>query len=78
VFFHDLIYLLLLCGEVGRRDPGCGCDRPLILRVNNEEDKLPRLRDDLLHCLAKIKEIALGGTASGILYNFLFKVIITL
>jgi hypothetical protein len=31
-----------------------------------------------LHCLAEIKEIALGGTASGILYNFLFKVIITL
>ena len=29
-----------------------------------------------LHFLAKIKEIALGGTA--ILYNFLFKLIITL
>ena len=31
-----------------------------------------------LHFFAEIKEIALGGTASGILYNFLFKVIITL
>jgi len=26
-----------------------------------------------MHCLAEINEIALGGTASGILYNFLFK-----
>ena len=31
-----------------------------------------------LHCLVEIKEITLGGTASSILYNFLFKVIITL
>ena len=31
-----------------------------------------------LHCLEEIKEIELGGTALGILYNFLFKVIITL
>jgi len=31
-----------------------------------------------VHYLAEIKEIALGGTSSGILYNFLFKVIITL
>jgi hypothetical protein len=31
-----------------------------------------------VHFLAEIKEIALGGIASGILYNFLFKVIITL
>jgi hypothetical protein len=39
--------LLLLCGEVGRGDPGCGYDISLILRVNQEEDKLPHLRDDL-------------------------------
>jgi len=32
----------------------------------------------LLHCLAKIKEIAVGSTTSGILYNCLPKVIITL
>jgi hypothetical protein len=31
-----------------------------------------------LHCLVEIKEITIGGTASGILYNFLFKVIIIL
>jgi hypothetical protein len=31
-----------------------------------------------LHFLTEIKEIALGGTASGVLYNFMFKVIITL
>jgi hypothetical protein len=31
-----------------------------------------------LHCLVKIKEIALGGTTLNILYNFLVKVIITL
>jgi hypothetical protein len=78
VFFHDLIYLLLLCGEISRRDPVCGYDISLILRENHEEDKLPHLRDDLLHFLAYIKEITLGGTALGMLYNFLFKVIITL
>ena len=32
----------------------------------------------LLHFLVEIKEIAIGGTTSGILYNFLPKVIITL
>jgi hypothetical protein len=37
----------VLCGEVARRDLGCGCDLSLILRVNHEEDKLPHLRDDL-------------------------------
>ena len=47
VFFHDLIYLLLLCGEIGYRDPRCGYDLSLIVRVNHEEDKLPCLRDDL-------------------------------
>jgi hypothetical protein len=31
-----------------------------------------------LHCLVEIKEITLGGTTWGIVYNFLFKVIITL
>jgi hypothetical protein len=37
----------MLCGEVDRGDPGCGCDISLILRENHEEDKLPLLRDDL-------------------------------
>ena len=37
----------MLCGEVGRRDLRCRCDLSLILRANHEEDKLPRLRDDL-------------------------------
>jgi hypothetical protein len=32
----------------------------------------------VLHCLAKIKEIVVGGTTFGILYNCLHKVIITL
>jgi hypothetical protein len=48
------------------------------MRENHEEDKLPSLRDDLLALLGKDKEITLGGTASSILYNFLFKVIITM
>jgi hypothetical protein len=43
-----------LCGEVGYRDPGCGCDLSLILRTGHEEDKLPHLRDDL-HALLHIK-----------------------
>jgi hypothetical protein len=32
----------------------------------------------VLHCLANIKEIMVGGATSGILYNFLPKVIIKL
>jgi hypothetical protein len=36
-----------LCGEVGHGYLGCGCDIFLILRENHEEEKLPRLRDDL-------------------------------
>jgi hypothetical protein len=69
----------MLCGEVDCRDPGCGCDLFLILRENLEEEKIPCLREmTFLHCLVEIKEIALGGTNSGILYNFLFKVIIKL
>jgi hypothetical protein len=39
--------LLLLCGEVSRGDPRCGCDISLILRANQKEDKIPYLRDDL-------------------------------
>jgi hypothetical protein len=41
------MYFLLLCGEVNCKDPRCRCDFSLILRVSHEEDKLPRLRDDL-------------------------------
>jgi hypothetical protein len=78
VFFHDLIHFLLLCGEIGRRGPGCGCDLSLTLRANHEEDKFPGLRDDLPALLGRDQENNTGGTASGILYNFLFKVIITL
>jgi hypothetical protein len=37
----------LLCGEIGRRGPGCGCDLSLTLRENHEEEKFPSLRDDL-------------------------------
>ena len=70
--------MLLLCGEVGRRDLGCGCDLLLILRVNHEEEKLPHLRDDLPALLRRDQRNNTGGTALGILYNFLFKVIITL
>jgi hypothetical protein len=43
----------MLCGEVGRRDPGCGCDISLILRANHEEDKLPHLRDELPALLSR-------------------------
>ena len=46
-YSYDLIYLLLLCGEIGHKDLGCGCDLSLVLRANHEEDKLPHLRDDL-------------------------------
>jgi hypothetical protein len=36
-----------MCGEVGCGGPGCGYDLSLTLKANHEEDKLPRLRDDL-------------------------------
>jgi len=67
----------MLCGEIGRGGSRCGCDLSLTLRVNHEKDKFLGLRDDLPRFLTEIKEISLGGTASGILYNFLFKLIIT-
>jgi hypothetical protein len=47
VFFHDLIHLLLLCGEIGCEVLGCGCDISLTLRGNHKEDKFISLRDDL-------------------------------
>jgi hypothetical protein len=50
--------------------PGCGCNLSLTLRANHKEEKFPGLRDDLPSLLEGIKEITLGGTASGILYNF--------
>jgi hypothetical protein len=43
----------MLCGEVVHRDPRCVCDLSLILRVNHEEDKIPRLRDDLPTLLSR-------------------------
>jgi len=45
--------LLLLCGDIDRSDPICGCDLSLILRANHEEDKIPRLRDDLPALLSR-------------------------
>ena len=77
MFFHDLIHLLLLCGEIGHIGPRCGYDLSLTPRVNHEEDKFLGLRDDLPALIGR-DQIELGGIASGILYNFLFKVIITL
>jgi hypothetical protein len=47
VFFHDLIHLLLLCGEIDYKGPGCGCNISLTLRVNHEKDKFTSLRDEL-------------------------------
>jgi hypothetical protein len=47
VFFHDLIHLLLQCGEVGHGGPGCGCNLSFTLRENHEEENLPSMRDDL-------------------------------
>jgi hypothetical protein len=45
--------LLLLCGEVSLRDPGCGYDLSLIPRENHEEYKLPHLRDELPSLLGR-------------------------
>jgi len=43
----------LLCGEIGHRDLGCGCDIFLILRENHEEYKLPSLIDDIYALLVR-------------------------
>jgi hypothetical protein len=43
----------MLCGEIGRGGPGCGCDLSLTLRANHEEEKFLGLRDDLLALLGK-------------------------
>ena len=42
-----------------------------------KETNFPIYEMTFLHYLAEIKEITLSETASGILYNFLFKLIIT-
>jgi hypothetical protein len=47
IFFHDLIHLLLMCGEINYRGHGRGFNLSLTLRANHEEGKLPGLRDDL-------------------------------
>jgi hypothetical protein len=50
----------------------------LILRENHEEDKITRLRDDLPALLGRDQGNNTRWDCLGILYNFLFKVIITL
>jgi hypothetical protein len=56
VFFHDLIHLFLLCGEIDHRGPGCGCNISLTLRANHKEDKFLDLRDDLPTLLGRDQE----------------------
>jgi hypothetical protein len=50
----------------------------LTLRANYEEDKILGLRNDLPTLLDRDQGNDTSGTTLGILYNFLFKVIITL
>jgi hypothetical protein len=45
--FNDLIHLLMLCGVTCHGGHRCGCNIPLTLSENHEEDKLHGLRDDL-------------------------------
>ena len=40
-------------GETCHRVHDCGCNIPLTMSVNHEEDKLPSLRDDLPALLCK-------------------------
>jgi hypothetical protein len=67
-----------MCGEVGHKDPQCGHNVSLILRENHEEDKLFHLRDDLPALLGRDKGNRNRWDCIWFLYNFLFKVIITL
>jgi hypothetical protein len=70
--------LLLLQREALCRGYKCGDDLLCTMSMDHKEDKLTGLWNDLIALIAKIKEITVGGATSGILYNSLPKVIITL
>jgi hypothetical protein len=56
LLFHDLIDLLISCGEVNHRGHGCGCNISLTLRANHEEDKLPSIRNYVLALVGRYQE----------------------
>jgi hypothetical protein len=43
IFFHEFVYLLLMCRESLCRGRGCDHDLMFTLKVNYEEEKFPRL-----------------------------------
>jgi hypothetical protein len=53
VFPHDLVHLLLLCGEDMFRGHGCDHDLLFTLRANHKEDKFIVLGDDLPALLSR-------------------------
>jgi hypothetical protein len=61
----------MLCGEVDREDPECGCYILLILRANHKEDKLPFLRDDISALLGRDEGNSTGWNCLGYPVQFL-------
>ena len=77
MFHHDRIpLLLLLCGGTLCGGHGCSNDLPLTLGVNHTDEFLV-CDMSLLPFLAVIKDVAIGGATSSILYNELLKEIMT-
>ena len=78
MFCDDRIPLLLLLrGGTLCGGHGCGDDLPLTLGVNQIKMNFLVSEMSLLHFLAMIKKVAVGGATSCILYNELPKEIIT-
>lgn len=75
VLLHDLVHLLLPCRGALSRGRGHGL--LFSVRAYHQENKFPILEMSLLHCFAVTKEMAVGSTTSGILYNLFPKVTIT-
>ena len=74
VLLHELVHLLLLCK--GALPGSRGHNLLLALRENHKEKKFLVWEIILLHFFVVIKEMAVGGAISGILYNLLAKLII--
>ena len=78
MFCHDRIpYLLLLCVGTLRRSHGCGDNLLLTLGANQTKLNFLVREMSLLPFLEVIKEVAVGGATSSILYNELFKEIMS-
>jgi hypothetical protein len=67
LFFHELVHLLLLHGEVLCRSHGCGGDLIFTLRENHEEDNFFVLGNDIPTFLSR--DQINGGRQSYLWYH---------